>query len=83
MVHTRYQPAGDFCFVTPGTKKLVTVRFDLKHTKGKIEYQMQPDGHLRKHLFGEGYQLTFHFARGEGTCPQWSQILVVSIQLLI
>ena len=63
-------PAGDFCFVTPGT-----VRFHLKHTKGKIEYQMQPDGHLRKHLFGEGYQLIFRFVRGDGTCPQWSQIL--------
>lgn len=28
-------------FVTPGT-----VRFDLKHIKGKIEYQMQPTATL-------------------------------------
>ena len=62
--------AGDFCFVTPGT-----VIFHLKHNKGKVEYQMQADGHLTTNLFGEGYQLIFQFVRGDGTCPQWSQIL--------
>ena len=62
--------AGDFCFVTPGT-----VRFHLKHNKGKVEYQMQADGCLTKNLFGEGYKLIFQFIRGDATCPQWSQIL--------
>ena len=55
--------AGDFCFVTPGT-----VMFHLKHNKCKVDYQMQANGHLRKNLFGEGYQLIFQFVR-DATCP--------------
>lgn len=31
VVHMRYQPAGDFCFVTPGT-----VRFHLKQLRARL-----------------------------------------------
>ena len=63
--------AGDFCYVTPGT-----VKFYLKHCKGKIDYQMQADGTLTKSLYDQGlYHLIFQFIRGDGTCSQWNSVL--------
>lgn len=63
-------PAGDFCFVTPGT-----VKFYLRQKRGSIEYQLQSDGTMVKQYFGKGCQLVFIFIRGDGTSTQWSEII--------
>ena len=62
--------AGDFCFVTPGS-----VKFYLRETKGKIDYQLQTDGTLLKKYFGERCQLVFSFIRGDGTSMQWNDVI--------
>ena len=39
----RLNAAGDFCYVTPGT-----VKFYLRETKGKVDYQLETDGTMQQ-----------------------------------
>ena len=61
---------GDFCYVIPGS-----VEFYLKQRKGRADYQVQADDTLLKNIYGQCYQLTFSFIRGDGTSSQWDEIL--------
>ena len=65
--------AGDFCYIIHNT-----VRFYLKHTKGKVDYQLLNDGSLVKRYYGKGYQLVFSFIRGDGISSTWNDILRTS-----
>lgn len=62
--------AGDFCFITPSS-----VKFYLRHNKGRADYQIQSDGTMLKKIYGKGCQLIFSFVRGDGTSAQWSEII--------
>jgi len=54
--------AGDFCYVEPST-----VKFYLKHVKGKPDYQMKDDGTLATCYFGVRKELIFQFVRSDAT----------------
>ena len=62
--------AGDFCYIIHNS-----VRFYLKNSKGKIDYQLCSDGTLVKKYFGKGYYLVFSFVRGDGVSSQWNETL--------
>ena len=62
--------AGDFCYVKPGT-----VNFYLKHSRGKVDYQLKTDGTFQSLYFGGGVRLVFKFIREDGTSSQWSHVL--------
>ena len=56
---------GDLCYVLPKT-----VKYYIKNTKQKVDYQMRVDGSLTKHTFGRNSQLVFHFICGDGTSAE-------------
>lgn len=62
--------AGDFCYVQPET-----VKFQLRSSRSKCEYQMLDDGRLQKCFFDTTDQLVFRFVRGDGTSAQWHNVL--------
>ena len=61
---------GDFCFIIPGS-----VKFYLKHYKGKVDFQMQSDGTVLKKTYGKGCKLIFSFVRGDGISTQWNEVI--------
>ena len=62
--------ARDFCYVKPETLK-----FWLKHSRGKCDYQLLDSGVLEKCLFGKTDQLVFQFVCGDRILSQWQSVL--------
>ena len=62
--------AGDFSYVKPET-----LRFYLRKSKSKPDYQWENNGTLTKHYFGTSLQIVFKFVRGDGNCSHWDHIL--------
>ena len=60
---------GDFCYIELGT-----VKYHMECCKGKPYYQLQEDGYITTMHFGIRHQLTFQFARNDGTSLQWHHI---------
>jgi len=60
----------DFCFIIPGS-----VKFYLKHYKGKVDFQIQSDGTVLKKTYGKGCKLIFSFVRGDGISTQWNKVI--------
>ena len=50
-------PAGDFCYIKPGT-----VRYQLKFMKGQSDFQILEDGTLQEYTCGQHHQLTFNLS---------------------
>ena len=63
--------AGDFSYVKPET-----LRFYLRKSKSKPDYQWENNGTLTKHYFGTSLQIVvFKFVRGDGNCSHWDHVL--------
>lgn len=62
--------AGDFCYIQPDS-----VKYYLKQCRRRTEFQMQPDGSLRKCVHGGRCQLVFQFVRNDGVLSQWNSAL--------
>ena len=62
--------AGDFSYIKPET-----LRFYMRKSMSKTDYQWENNGILTKHYFGASLHLIFKFVRGEGNCSQWDRIL--------
>ena len=58
-------PAGDFCYIKPGT-----VRYQLKFMKGQSDFQILEDGTLQEYTCGQRHQLTFKFFRVDSILSQ-------------
>lgn len=57
--------AGDFSYVKPET-----VRFYLRKSKSKADYQWDSNGTLIKYHFGASLHIVFKFMCGDGNCSQ-------------
>ena len=62
--------AGDFSYVKPET-----VRFYLRKSKSKIDFQVQNNGTLTKSYFGASLHIVFKFVCGDGNCSHWNRVL--------
>ena len=52
-----------------------TVRFYLRKSRSKTDYQWENNGTLTKYHFGASLYIVFKFVRGDGNSSEWDRIL--------